>query len=123
MARPITTLAIFFIAFNVFAGALTASGVAGTLGLDANVGGDAAVDKAEQEGSELQTGNGLGSTLFGMYNVLAKGLSDLVSVVFPGLSMLRRVGIPGYITSGVLAPLFTFVTVIGFMSFVRGWGL
>lgn len=117
------TLAVFFVAFNVFAGALMTTGVAAMIGVDAAVGGDSAVEKSQAESDELRTGNGLGGTLFGMYNVLADGLSTIVSVVFPGLSMLSRAGVPTWITEGILAPLFSIIIAIGFASFMRGFDL
>lgn len=123
MPRPITTLAIFFIAFNVFASALMASGVAGLIGVNAAVGGDQAVQNSQSESDDIRTGNGLGGTLFGMYNVLADGLSTIVGVVFPGLSMLQRAGVPGFITNIILAPIFSFITAVGFISFLRGFDL
>lgn len=123
MARPVTTLVVFFIAFNLFAGMLMGTGVAATLGIDANVGGDEAVDSAVKNSKDVSTGTSLGSTLFGMYNVLASGLSDVTDTIFPGLLMLERSGVPTWITHGFLAPLFSFTIFIDFVSFLRGWGL
>jgi len=74
MARPVTTLVIFFIAFNLFAGMLMTTGVAGAIGIDAAVGEDDAIDQ-QTSNDGLETGTGSGSTLFGMYNVLFTQLS------------------------------------------------
>jgi len=124
MARPVTTLVIFFVAFNLFAGMLMSTGVAATLGLDANVGGDDAVDKRTGEMSEdVTSGPGGGSTLFGMYNVLSNQISGFFGLIFPGLNMLNRAGVPGFITYGFLAPLFSLMSAIGVVSFLRGWDL
>jgi len=121
MARPLTTLVVFFISLNLIASALMGAGIASTLGLDANVGGDEAVD--ERVGNDVESGTSTGSTLFGMYNVLSGQLSDLFGVVFPGLNMLERAGVPSWITGGILGPLFSVLIFIDVISFLRGWGL
>jgi hypothetical protein len=123
MSRPVTTLVVFFIAFNLFAGMLISTGVAGAIGLDANVGGDDAVDESVNKADKVSTGTGLGSTLFGMYNLLASGASDVFNAIFPGLNMLHRAGVPSWITGGLLGPLFSIVIFVDIVSFLRGWGL
>jgi len=74
MARPVTTLVIFFFAFNLFAGMLLTTGVAGTLGVDANVGEDQEFNETKNDAKDVSTGTSTGSTLFGMYNVLSSQL-------------------------------------------------
>lgn len=123
MSRPVTTLVIFFVAFNLFAGMLAATGVSSMLGLDAQVGEDDAVDQRVSDSDEIRSGPGGGSTLFGMYNVLSTQLGGFFGMIFPGLRMLNRAGVPGFITFGFLAPLFSLMTGIGIMSFLRGWDL
>lgn len=123
MARPLTTLVVFFLAFNLLAGILLSTGIAGMLNLDADVGEDEKVTESVNQAEKVSTGTPLGNTLFGMYNVLAGGLQKVFAVIFPGLSMLERAGVPSYITKDLLAPLFSFVIFIDFVSFLRGWGL
>lgn len=123
MARPVTLLVVFFLAFNLFAGLLMTTGVAAMLGLDATVGGDDAVDDATQDAQSTDTGTATGGTLFGMYNVLAGGFGDIAEVIYPGLTMLERAGVPGFLTNQLLEPLFSFAIFIDIVSFVRGWGL
>lgn len=120
MARPVTTLVIFFVAFNLFAGMLSATGVAATIGIDSNVGGDEITNDVNRE---VDTGSPTQSTLFGMYNALGAQVSGLFASIFPGLAMLNRAGVPGYITFGFLSPLFSVMSVIAVLSFFRGWGL
>lgn len=122
MARPVTTLVVFFVAFNLFAGMLSATGVAATIGVGADVGGDSAVSDQTSR-SEVESGSPTGSTLFGMYQVLSTQLMDVFGVVMPGLNMLRRAGVPDYITGGFLAPIFSLMMVIAGLSFLRGWDL
>lgn len=122
MARITTTVTVFFIAMNLFAGMLMAAGVDHTLGLDANIGGDEAVNESVSQAEEVRTGTGLGATLFAMYNVLAEGLSSILTVVFPALNMLERTGVPTYITT-LLGTVFTVILAIDFVSFLRGFNL
>lgn len=122
MSRPVTTLVVFFIAFNLFAAMLSATGAAAAIGIDANVGGDDAVDEQTNRDG-VDSGSPTGSTLFGMYNVLSEQLSNFFGVIFPGLDMLNRAGVPGYVTGMFLGPLFSIVIFIDIVSFLRGWGL
>jgi hypothetical protein len=122
MARPITILALFFIAFNLFAGMVMATGVDDQLGMDAEVGGDDKIDEVQNESKSVQGGTSVGQTLIGLYNVLAGGLSTLLTTIFPGLAMLERAGVPQYWIN-FLGPIFSFIIAIGMISFLRGWGL
>jgi hypothetical protein len=122
MARPVTTLVIFFVAFNLFAGVLMSTGAAAAIGIDADVGGDEAVTQRTGD-TEVQGGSGQGDTLADLRNVLVGQVSDLFGVIFPGLAMLERIGVPNYITGGILGPLFSVMITIAVLSFFRGWGL
>lgn len=123
MSRPVTTLLLFFLAFNLFAATLMSTGVAGTIGIETNIGGDEEVDKTlEKANGTVETGAPTGSTLFGMYNVLANGFNTLVGTVTAGHTMLAQAGVPSAITD-MLNALFGIVIVIDIMSFIRGWGL
>lgn len=123
MARPVTTLVVFFISLNLLAGIFMSTGVAAMLNLDANVGGDEAVNKQVNNASDVSSGTSTGSTLFGMYNVLSTQVGAFYNVIFPGLDMLGRAGVPGYITHGLLGNLFSIMIFIDIVSFLRGWGL
>lgn len=123
MARPVTTLVVFFVAFNLLAGVLMSTGAAAALGMDTTVGGDDAVDKRVNQADDVSTGSGLGDTLFGMYNVLSSQIGNFFGVIFPGLEMVERAGVPGFITDGILAPLFGIAIFVDVVSFLRGWGL
>jgi hypothetical protein len=123
MARPVTTLVVFFVSINLIASVFMATGVAAMLHLDANVGGDEAVNDTVAAGKSVSTGSSTGSTLFGMYNVLANQVGGFYDVIYPGLHMFERAGVPGYITDGILGNLFSVLIFIDVVSFVRGWGL
>lgn len=122
MARPVTTLVVFFVAFNLLAVMLSTTGAAAAVGLNTEVGGDAAVDERTNK-EKIQSGGSTGVTLFGLYNVLSNQVGNLYNVVYPGLAMLERAGVPGYITDGFLGNLFSVMIVIDVISFLRGWGL
>lgn len=121
MARPVTLLVVFFISMNLLAAIIPGS----ALGLDTNVGGDAVRERIPEdaENDSIQSGAPTGQTLFGMYNVLSTQVSNLFSVIFPGLNMLERAGAPTEILYGVLAPLFSVLIFLDVLSFLRGWGL
>jgi len=100
------------------------SGVAATLGITANVGGDERVDDAvDAAKDEQQTGAPTGGTLFGMYNTLTQTVGVITGTITAGPTMLRRAGVPSMITTGILQPMFAVVIGIGIISFLRGWDL
>lgn len=123
MARPVTTLVVFFLAFNLFAGMLSATGVAATIGIDSTVGEDEEFDQTVSDAGSVNSGTPRGDNLFGMYNVLSSQIGDFFDTIFPGLRMLNRAGVPGYITTGFLSPIFSIMIMIGVVSFLRGWNL
>jgi hypothetical protein len=122
MARPVTQLVVFFVALNLFAGVLMSTGVAAMIGIDASVGGNDAVDERTGK-TNVDTGTGQGDTLFGLRNVIGGQVASLFGVIFPGLEMLRRAGVPGVLIGGFLGPLFSVMLTIGLLSFFRGWDL
>jgi len=128
MARPVTTLAIFFVTLNAFAGMLVGTGAAADMGLDTRVGGDDSVQDANEEAQQFESGSPSGETLFGMYNVLSDSLGTIFGVIFPGLRMLYNAGAPAFLvggpsTIGFLPPIFSLMLGITVISFLRGWDL
>jgi len=122
MARPVTLLVVFFVSFNLFAGVLSSTGVAGDLGIDAEGAQSEKVGGVDGE-RNVSSGTGEGDDLFGLYNVLAGEGVGLFNAIFPGLAMLERAGVPSFITQGILAPLFGLLTTIASISFLRGTDL
>lgn len=100
-----------------------AQGVFDTLGVNEQVGEDQEVTNRLDSAKNVSTGAPTGQTLFGMYNVLSSQVGNLLGVIFPGLRMLERVGVPNWITQGILGPVFSFAIGIGILSFLRGWDL
>lgn len=124
MARPIVTLAVFFLAFSLFSQLLISTGVAATIGIDARIGGQDATDEVTKTANDdLKSGAPTGETLFGMYNVLTGTLTDILAIFNPGLRMLSNAGMPDYLIEGFLMPLVSLIKIIGVMSFLRGWDL
>lgn len=136
MARPVTTLAIFFISMSLFTGAMQAQGIFATMGVGGvgqpcpdnptdeqvkHIADCTVEDLAGQEG--VNSGTSTGQTLFGMYNVLAGQVGGIYDVIYPGLTLLERAGVPGWITEGILGNLFSVMIIIALLSFLRGWSL
>jgi len=124
MARPVTLLALFFLSMNLFAGLLMTSGVAGMVGAETVVGGDEQVSEAVNQSGDIDSGAPTGSTLFGMYQVLADGVRTLAAPVRAGPQMLKRLPLfPDILADAFLQPLIVMVYAVGIISFMRGWGL
>ena len=132
MARPVTLLVVFFVAMNLVAAVVNATGIAAAVGLGTQVGGDDIEEGVPQD--SVSTGAPTGQTLFGMYNVLAGQLSKFYGAVFPGLGMLRNTIVPNWIVGkpqaasafekvGILAPLMSVLIPIDIMAFLRGWDI
>jgi len=121
MSRPVTLLVVFFLSLNLFAGVLVSTGAAATLGINAEVGGDAKTEELNQTTDEAPTGSPSDGTLFGLYNVIGGFLSTIYDYVFPGLDMLERAGVPSFITDDILGNLFSLLIVIDIAAFVRGY--
>lgn len=115
-------LVVFFLAFNLFAGMLITTGTDAVIGIDAHVGEDDEVQNVKDQTDDVSTGNGLGATLFAMYNALASTVGSVFNFIFPGLLMLERAGVPSYIT-GFLGPIFTVAIAFNIASYLRGYNL
>jgi len=120
--KPTSILLVFFVAMNLFAGVMDASGVSALLGLEVGVGASEAYAGYGQAGS-IPTGTGGGDDLFGLYNVVGGFLMNLYSDIYPGLDMLTRLGTPVWLTYGFLANIFNVLILIRGISFVRGYNL
>lgn len=134
-SRPITTIAIFFIALNLFASVLQAQGVFLALGVG-DVSQDCPDNPTQEQinriadckvsdlsNNDVEAGTQSEGALFGMYNVLAKQVSGIYDVIFPGLAMLNRAGVPAWITRDILGNLMSVMISIAIISLLRGWDL
>lgn len=120
MSRFSVYAVVFFVALNAGAVAFQTTGLAGDLGIDASVDDDN-INEASNQG-DVPTGSGSGSTLFGLYNVLGGFLSDIFGVIFPGLGLLNRAGVPAWMTNLVGTVIGAIIT-FDIASFIRGFDL
>lgn len=120
MARVSVYAVVFFVALNAGAVAFQTTGVAADLGIDASVDDDQIGDAANEE--DVPTGSGSGDTLFGLYNVLGGFLSDIFGVIFPGLALLNRAGVPVWMTN-LVGTVFSVIITFDIASFIRGFNL
>lgn len=123
MARPITILMFSFLFLNLWAGVLMSTGVAQTIGVDTAVGGDDALDTTRDRADDVESGAPTGSTLFGMYNVLAGGVAALTTITTAGPTMLQQAGVVPPVLGTMLKTIFSVVIAVGIISFLRGWDL
>jgi hypothetical protein len=108
MARITINIAVALILLNAGAGFLIASGVAEDWGVQPDPGGDERITDIEQESQDLETAGGT-ETLIGLYNAVAGSFSTLISIVFAAPTMLTNIGVPGFITAFLFAPLYLLV--------------
>lgn len=133
--RALTFLAIFFVALNAWALMLQSTGVAATFGIggvnqqcpdnptDAQLQTvpDCSIENDAQRES-FEAGSSTGSTLFGMYNVVTKQVMGVLYVVLPGLNILARAGMPGFLI-GFCTDIFGVLLTITGLSYLRGYDL
>lgn len=122
MAKLLPILAIFALSLNLFSGLLIGTGAAAGLGISPEVGGDSTVEESTSQAESFQSGSPTGSTLFGMYNVIAGVLGTLASPVTALPNMLNTAGVPGAIT-GMMKGILAVVYALGLASFLRGYSL
>lgn len=122
MARPVTTLVVFFVSFNLVAGLLSSMGIAAAFGINAEIGGDEAISDLRDSVDEVPTGTGAGETLFGLYNVLATFVNTVFTFILPAVAMLENAGLHSDIADSMRV-LFVVLIAIDVVSFFKGWGL
>lgn len=122
MTRVTTVLVVFFVAFNGVALMLTGTGAAAAMGLGGqeHVANEEATSSLENSASGgVPSGDGAGSTLFGLFNVVTSFVMGIFGFIFPGIGMMQAAGVPTYIT-GLISTLATVVIAIEGASFLTG---
>lgn len=76
---------------------LHVSGAAGYMGVDPDTGDAEQLKEAQASAQQYDTGQGDGSTLFGLYNTLSSPVEDVFNIIFPGREMLIIAGVPWYV--------------------------
>lgn len=119
--KIIEVLVVFFLSMNLFSGMLISTGAAADIGLGQSpeVGGDDEAETSEGAVEEIVTGVPTGETLFGMYNVLARTVGQLRTIVLGGPAMLNAAGVPGFITLP-MESMMAVVYGIGIIKLLRG---
>jgi len=100
---------VFLVLLNASAGMIGQMGVAGDMGVDPTVGGDERIQEANQTAGEVQSGEGFGDTLFGVFASVSGLFGTVFSLVFAGPTMLANIGIPGPIVAFLFAPAYLLV--------------
>ena len=109
MARPSTNIVIFLFLLNASATLLTASGVAGDLGIQPDPGADERIQATEQKMKELEASGGFGATLFLMYISITRVIEGVFGLLFAGPTMLANLGVPSWLLAFVFAPQYLIV--------------
>lgn len=121
MTRPSVYITIAFVAMNLFAGIIGATGVADHIGVDHAVGGDETVDSVTEQAEASRSSAGVGDTLFALYHSTAVGLSGILNIL-PAFAMLGRVGVPA-VWVAAFAQLGTLIVGIDILAFLKGYDL
>lgn len=96
-------IVLFLIFFAAMPGVLASSGTADYIGYHPEVCAQELTESEEMQ--KFDTGQTGGSTLFGLYNSLAKPLESLFNSIFPGAAMLKCGGVPPYMVNFLFAGL------------------
>lgn len=107
--RYSTRLVIFLLFLNAGAGAFVASGTAADWGVSPTVGGDDALQQANQSATSIQGDGGFAQTLFGAFAGAANAFEGIFSVVFAGPLMIANLGVPSWLVTFVFAPAYLLV--------------
>jgi hypothetical protein len=118
--RISTQVAIFFIAFNLFAGMMMGLGVDDDLGINLETGDPQELETATEK-KDVGLGSSVGGTLFGMYNQLTNQVGVIVNTIAPGFAMLKLF-LPNAIVDPFAALAGVFV-IIDLLSYARGFSL
>jgi len=100
------SIVIFAIFLNAVPGLMLASGVAADMGVDPSVGGDAQVQEANQEASNIEPSGGFGETLFTLYTSLGTTLQGVLGVLIGAELMFISLGVPDWLVAFIFAPKF-----------------
>lgn len=104
-----TRVVIFLLFLNAGAVAIGQAGVAADMGISPVVGGDDAINQANQSASDISAGGGFAGTLFGLFTSAAGTMIDVFAVAFAGPTMLSNLGVPGWMVGFVFTPLYLLV--------------
>ena len=121
MTRPSIYITIAFVAMNLLAGIMGATGVSAHLNVNHQVGADQTVDSVTDQASSSKTSAGVGDTLIALYHSTAIGLSGILNIL-PAFAMLQRVGVPA-VWIGAFTQIATLIIGIDIVAFIKGYNL
>lgn len=102
-------VAILLMFVNASAGVVVASGTAADLGVTPSVGGDNAVQDANDAAKNIEISGGFASTLYVLYTSVTGPVRMIVGLVFGGPIMLASIGVPGWLLDFIFAPQYIVV--------------
>jgi len=106
IAINVTVLLMFL---NAAPGVLVASGTAADLGITPSVGGDEAINEANENIRNVEASGGFGDTLFGLYTTVTGPIRAVLGIVAGGPIMLISAGVPGFIVDFIFVPQYLIV--------------
>lgn len=106
IAINVTVLLMFL---NAAPGVLVASGTAADLGITPSVGGDQAINDANENIRNVEASGGFGDTLFGLYTTVTGPIRAVLGIVAGGPIMLISAGVPGFIVDFIFVPQYLIV--------------
>lgn len=118
--RISTQLAVFFIAFNAFAGMLVGIGVADDIGLNMETGNPQQIEQVTEK-NDVGLGNSVGGTLFGMYNQVTQQAGAIFNSITPGFTMLKN-----FLPDKIVEPfrkIAALYVLVDLLSYARGFSL
>jgi hypothetical protein len=119
--RITTTIVIFFILFNAFAAAITASGMNEKWDTQPSAGDTEQLTTAKQSADSISASGGGLSTLFGLIVSVGSTIGTIFSAALPGVSLLNDAGVPLWILGFITSPL-AIISGIELADFFRGIG-
>lgn len=111
MTRASVTVVIFLVCLNASAGAIAASGVGESLGIDYSVGANEDLDETEESAEGLSpdtSGDGDFSLISAALDVFGVAQS-VFSLATAGPQMLANIGVPAWLTGVLFAPMYLLV--------------
>lgn len=115
-------LVLFLLFFNAGAVMLESTGIADTMGIQPAEGNSQELEEAKQAAESPDPGNGIGGTLFGLYNSLAGLLETIFDTIFPGAAMLKANGFPDFFINFCFSGA-SIVVALDIAGYFRGYPL
>lgn len=109
--RMSTAVLIFLLLLNGSATMMTASGLAGDIGVNPNPGLNDEMDSIVTDSKDAFNPNsGVGDTLFAMFGAAFSAFKLLIQGVFSAPTMFVNLGFPSWFVIPVFAPMYFVVT-------------